>query len=123
MPLREKSREPKPGWSFGEEADYAKDGPPRWELIAALAVVAVWVVLGFRNDGPGAAVQTFGFYLVPLAMIWRPDVLGRIGAKVDPLWRADHPTPRLIVRMAGWVWLFFPLLVNGFAMLFRSQLK
>ena len=130
MSPREKPRGPSaekpeddPGWAFGQEADYARDGTSRWEIIAALAVVGVWVVLGFRNGGIGIAIKVVASYIIPIAMIWKPDVLGRVGAKVHPLWRMDHPTPQRIVRVCGWLWLFFPLLVNGFAMLFRSQLK
>lgn len=112
-----------PGWSFGEEAEYAREGAPRWEIGAALAVVALWTVLAFRRDGLGEAVQAVAFYLIPLAMIWRPDVLGRVGATVDLLWKIDQPTPRRIVRVCGWMWLFFPVLVQAFAMMFRAQLK
>jgi len=61
MSLRKKPRDSTagepgkdPAWSFGQEADYAKDGTPRWELAGALSMVALWVILGFRADGPGA---------------------------------------------------------------------
>jgi len=92
-------------------------------MVAALSVVVLWVVLAFRKDGLGEAVQAVAFYLIPLAMIWRPDVLGKAGATLDLLWKMDQSTPGKVVRVCGWLWLFFPVFVHAFAAMFRAQLK
>jgi hypothetical protein len=122
MPERKPSRG-ESGWASGEEAEYAREGASRGELVAALSVVAFWVILEFLEDGLGEAVQAVAFYLIPLAMIWRPDVLGRAGATLDLFWKMDQPTPGKIVRVCGWLWLFFPVFVHAFAAMFRAQLK
>ena len=117
----------KPGqasdWSFGKEADYAEDGTSRWELGAALALVTVWVVLGFRADGLGPAIKTFSFYILPLAGIWKLEVMGSVGLRLNPFLRTNQQTPAHVVRVCSWLWLCFPLFVNGFALLFKWQGK
>lgn len=106
-------------WSFDEQADYARSGASRIELAAACTVVAIWVGLSFHNAGAGYAIRTLAFHLLPLACIWKPEVLGRVGLRMNPFLKMDQATPERMVRFAGWAWLFLPLLVAGMAKLIR----
>jgi hypothetical protein len=106
-----------PAWTFGREADYARSDASPIELGAALVVVAVWVGMTFWNAGVGYALRSLAFYLLPLLCIWKPDVLGGIGARIDPFTKIDAPTPARIVRVCGWLWLFFPVWVYAVAKL------
>lgn len=106
-------------WSFDEQADYTRSGASRVELAAAGTVVAIWVGLSFHASGLGYAIRTLAFNLLPLACIWKPDILGRAGLRFDPFIKMDQATPEKVVRLAGWGWLLLPLLVMGTAKLIR----
>ena len=109
-----------PAWSFDDQGDYAVSRSDRVQRIAAVAVALLWVGLVFYNRGLGYAFRSAAFYLIPVACVWRPDVLGGIGMRVSPFTKIDAPSSERAVRVIGWLWLFFPVWVYLFTQLFRS---
>ncbi len=112
-----------PAWSFDDQGDYAVSRGDRIQRSAAVAVVLLWVGVTFSNAGLGYAIRSAAFYLIPLACIWRPDVLGGIGMRVSPFTTIDSPTSERVVRIAGWLWLLFPVWVYLFNQLFMSSIS
>lgn len=112
-----------PSWSFDDQGDYAVSRIDRVQQIAAVALVLLWAGLVFYNGGLGYAIRSAAFYLIPVACIWRPDVLGGIGMRVSPFTTIDGPTSERMVRILGWLWLFFPVWVYLFDLLFKSALS
>jgi hypothetical protein len=115
-----------PAWSFDSQGDYAVSRSDRIQRIVAVAIVLLWVGMVFYSGGLGYALRSAAFYLIPLACIWRPDVLAEVGMRVSPLTTIDERTSERVVRICGWLWLFFPLWVmlsaRFFSGLFQSSL-
>ncbi|WP_367870830.1 hypothetical protein [Luteolibacter sp. Populi] len=120
---RGREAEGDPAWSFDQQGDYAISRTQRIERIAAIAITLLWAGLVFRSSGFGDALRSVAFYLIPLACIWRPDLLGGIGMRVSPFTAIDGPTPERVVRICGWLWLFFPVWIYLAAKLFMQSLE
>ena len=57
----------------------------------------------------GLVLITSGYLLIPLLCIWFGDEMGGyIGSLPGP--SMNKPTPGCLVRVAGWVLLFFPVI-------------
>jgi hypothetical protein len=102
-------KETEAGWTFDNQGDYANSGASRWELAAAVAVVAVWVGIAFHHGGLGSALRCFATYLLPLAYIWKRDIFSFVDRQ-DPVFpNVDAPRSEWLIRLGGWIWLLFPL--------------
>lgn len=106
-----KSRENEEGWTFGNEGEYAVDKGNRAHRITALGVFCLWVGLTFYLQGLGYAIRAAAFYLIPLACIWWPEVMGRFRGFVS--WRdpVDAPSHGGCLLWAAWLWMLLPAVV------------
>lgn len=115
-----KDADEEPAWSFDDQGDYAVSRSDRVQRIAAVAVALLWVGWTFHVSGLGYAIRSAAFYMIPVACIWRPDVLGGVGMRVSPFTKIDGPTSERVVCIAGWLWLFFPLWVYLSTLFFKQ---
>jgi len=86
------------------DADYDSESRITRERIVATIIVVCSVVYAFTIGGYVLAIRAFLLFMVPLTMIWLPDVLIRI-ATLDAKWKRQlvAPASKFSVRMIAWV--------------------
>ena len=118
--MPEKPKKPKSpreeSWSFGSEAEYAKDKLWTVERLLALGFFILWVGMVADQSGGARAFRTATIYLVPLAGIWWPEIMRRYSAEHDPCTNTSYPLPKGCFRWLAWTWLLFP----GIVWVFRA---
>lgn len=74
------------------------------ERIAASVIVAGLIITGFVLGGYILALRVFLLFMIPLTMIWIPDILVRT-ATFDDKWnrQLEAPGSQFTVRLIAWV--------------------
>lgn len=100
---------------------YAPEITPTAGKIVASVIVAGWIFLAWHHDGLELAGWALRLLLIPLAMVWIPDLMARLtnirtsGDLVPP-----SPWVASSIRIIGWfvilgvpVWWAFVLATTG----------
>jgi hypothetical protein len=98
------------------DADYKRERVITVERLLASLLVLVWIGLAAKIGGLPLAMRAFFLFMVPLAMIWLPQLLARIALR-DDRWNRDFSPPpsALALRIIAWlvilgvpgVWILF----------------
>lgn len=75
--------------------------------LASLAVVLLYVGAAWRGADFVVALRLFAALLLPLLVVWFPDVAGQLSNA--SLMRMSAPTPPGLARFGGWLILTLPL--------------
>ena len=104
------------------DADYKRDRLITAERLLASLLVLLWIGLAGKMGGLALAVRAFLLFMVPLAMIWLPQLFARIALR-DDRWERDFSPPlsALVVRILSWfvilgvpfAWFLFYRLAQG----------
>ena len=99
-----------------EDGDYKKVSLITPERLVATVLVALWIFIALSIGRLPLAVRAFLTFMIPLTMVWLPDLLARIALCGDR-WRRDFspPASAMIVRIVAWsvilgvpvAWLLF----------------
>ncbi|WP_193210432.1 hypothetical protein [Luteolibacter marinus] len=67
-------------------------------------LVALWVCIAYSIGGLALAVRASLLFMIPLSMIWLPDLLARIALR-DDHWDRDFSPPASgsLVRIVAWL--------------------
>jgi hypothetical protein len=84
--------------------DYKRDELVTVERLIASVLTLLWVGLAAKVGGPGLAVRAFGLFMVPLAMIWLPQLFARIALR-DSRWERDFSPPPSSLALRIFAWL------------------
>jgi hypothetical protein len=103
-------------------ANYKRDRLITVERLLASLLVLLWVGLAAKLGGLALAVRAFLLFMVPLTMIWLPQLLARIALR-DDRWARDFSPPpsALVVRIFAWfviigvpcAWFLFQRVAQG----------
>ena len=85
------------------EPDYEPDTRVTPERIAASVIVAGSVISAFALFGWILAIRASVLFMIPLTMIWLPDILIRV-ATLDAKWNRQLEAPASIfsIRLIAW---------------------
>jgi hypothetical protein len=86
------------------DADYQRGRIATRERIVASIFVTAWIICGFMIGGYVLAIRAALLFMIPLALVWMPNLLVRI-ATLDAKWNRQF-IPRastLIIRLIGWL--------------------
>ncbi len=102
-----------------DSPDYEPEPRVTPEQISASVIVAGSIIGAFFFGGYVLAIRASGLFMVPLTMIWLPDILIRV-ATLDAKWNRQFAAPatQFSIRMVAWfvilgvptAWLIFSLL-------------
>ena len=86
------------------DGDYKKLPLISPERLVATILVGLWVGIAYAIGGLALAVRAFLIFMVPLTMVWLPDLLARIAVR-DDHWARDFspPVSGSIVRTVAWL--------------------
>jgi len=81
-----------------------------WNRILSGLLAAVYIVVAFLGGGAKGAFTLALFVILPLGCIWFSNAMG---GYIGPVWRGaiTHPTPGLVVCIAGWLLLLLPAVI------------
>lgn len=87
------------------DADYQRDRLITAERLLASLLVLLWIGLAaWKLGGLVPAFRAFLLFMIPLAMIWLPQLFARIALR-DDKWNRDFSPPpsAFVVRVLSWV--------------------
>jgi hypothetical protein len=84
--------------------DYKRDPLITVERLLASLLVLLWIGLAAKVGGLALAVRAFGLFMVPLAMIWLPQLFARIALR-DSRWERDFSPPPSSLALRIFAWL------------------
>jgi hypothetical protein len=85
------------------DADYKRDRLITVERLLASLLVLLWIGLAGKMGGLALAFRALLLFMVPLAMIWLPELFARIALR-DSRWERDFSPPPsgLVLRICSW---------------------
>ena len=85
------------------EPEYESDFRVSLERIAASVIVVCLIACAYLMGGHGLAIRAILTFMIPLAMIWLPDIFVRI-ATLDAKWERQFSAPasQIAIRMIAW---------------------
>jgi hypothetical protein len=78
-----------------------------WNRILSALVCIIYIIFAFLDEGGGFAFSTLGASFVLLMIIWYADDIGSYTGGTFSGW-ITSPTPGLLVRILGWIFLLTP---------------
>lgn len=87
------------------DADHSKERFITAERLLASLLVLLWIgLVAWKLDGLVSAFRAFLLFMMPLAMIWLPQLFARIALR-DEKWQRDFSPPpsALVVRVFSWL--------------------
>ncbi len=86
-----------------DDGEYKRERPVTNERLLASLLVLLWIGLAGRMGGLALAIRAFLFVMVPLAMIWLPQLFARIALR-DSRWERDFSPPpsAFVLRVLAW---------------------
>lgn len=90
------------------DAEYKRDPIVTVERLLASLLVVLWIGLAGKMGGHPLAIRAFLLFMIPLAMIWLPDLFTRIALRRAPRWDRDfsQPSSARVVRLVSWFVIF-----------------
>lgn len=94
------------------------------EKIISLVIISTYFVLAYLSHDIQILFMTLAGGGLSLGLIWFGDAIGSITLPVDlglNFLNRTHQTPGSLVKLMGWIFLFFPFVILGIAYLVVAQ--